>query len=442
MPRVARLFILSLLFLTTLISANEHVSQAASTNAIIVEMKPAPDAGLTMTINRGTRAGLTPDTSYYVFQNGMKIGTLRITQISDGTSEGTFTAATKGLQPEKMTSISLAQSGTQPIPIMPPGIDNLLAFPEEPAPAPNIITEDWLEKPATTTTRNTPAPTSGDIHRLGPGDVLKIDARPKDQLPDTITVRPDGYITLPFVGKIDTQGLTVYQLSDIIQERMEQYFRRPWVELTVISYRSRVIRILGDIARPGEYPLEYDMKALDFFSHIGGLSDSADLSAIKVFHSDGTETLLNLEKIIINPNDPANIVLLHKDFIYVPAMSKDAMRIILMGEVNKQGIYKLNREDASLLHLISEAGGLAKTASMHSIFVVRRLPNDDTQTFTLDISSITRGIGPDTFSLANGDIVYIPPVSETKAKKVLDEINKAVKDILPLTNFIWFVSDN
>ena len=108
-------------------------------------------------------------------------------------------------------------------------------------------------------------------YTLGNEDVLQVTVRNQPDFSGNFIVGPDGMIQYTFVGDILAAGLTKYQLKEILKRELERFVKAPEVSITIASYRSKNVFILGEVARPGKYPMEGDSIPLRDAIAIAGL---------------------------------------------------------------------------------------------------------------------------------------------------------------------------
>ena len=93
-------------------------------------------------------------------------------------------------------------------------------------------------------------------YTLGPEDVLSINVLNHPELSGKVMVEPGGEIILPLVKEvIKAKGLTKEELAKNIREVLSKYVKQPQVSVVITGYNSKKWYILGEVARPGEYPM-------------------------------------------------------------------------------------------------------------------------------------------------------------------------------------------
>lgn len=157
---------------------------------------------------------------------------------------------------------------------------------------------------------------------IGEADVLDIDVWKEKEISRTIPVRPDGKISLPLIGEIQASGLTPLQLQDNITQDLKSYIDNPEVTVIVDNPISHQFNIVGQVARPGAYPLTESMTVLDAIAEAGGFKDFAKQTKIYVLRpSPGgirVRIPFNYKKVIRGANLQENVPLKPGDTIVVP----------------------------------------------------------------------------------------------------------------------------
>ncbi len=115
---------------------------------------------------------------------------------------------------------------------------------------------------------------------IGPLDVLYIRVWNNQNLTGMVNVQPDGMMSLALIGEIKADGLTVPQLIDILKTKLSDYLNSPEVDVSVTKVNSKKFYILGEVGRPGEYPLVGRTTIMEALSSSGGFRDTANQKKI------------------------------------------------------------------------------------------------------------------------------------------------------------------
>lgn len=117
---------------------------------------------------------------------------------------------------------------------------------------------------------------------LGPEDVLEVTVWRNQDLSRTVVVRPDGMISLPLVGDIQANGSTAAQVAEKISKRLSEYKENPSVSVSVKEVNSYFIYVVGEVLRPGKYPLKSYATVLQGVSLAGGFTPFASRNKMAV----------------------------------------------------------------------------------------------------------------------------------------------------------------
>jgi polysaccharide biosynthesis/export protein len=156
---------------------------------------------------------------------------------------------------------------------------------------------------------------------IGEGDVLAINVWREPEMSRTVPVRPDGRISLPLMGEFQASGLTPKELETKLTKQLATLVTNPEVTVIVQEIKSQKINIMGEIEKPGSYPLTKPMTVLDALSVAGGLKDFAKIKKIYVLrrNRDGsTQKLAFNYKKAIQGASQQNFELEERDTIVVP----------------------------------------------------------------------------------------------------------------------------
>ena len=158
-------------------------------------------------------------------------------------------------------------------------------------------------------------------YRINPEDVLEISVWKEEDLQKTVTVRPDGGITLPLVGNQQAAGKTTSELQADLTEAIDEFIPDPVVTVSVAEIRGYKVYITGQVTQPGEYLMGSYIDVLQALTMAGGVTAFADQNDIRIIRRQGgrTETLkFNYAQVQKGRNLEQNIVLKAGDTIVVP----------------------------------------------------------------------------------------------------------------------------
>ncbi len=157
---------------------------------------------------------------------------------------------------------------------------------------------------------------------IGNDDVLSVNVWKEPDVSRSVPVRSDGKISLPLVGEVQATGRTPLKLEQEIAAKLKNFIGEPEVTVIVQQINSQKFNILGQIARPGSYPIANASTVLDAIAVAGGFRDFAKRKSIYVLrqNADGSQARLpfNYKEVVKGTNPAQNIKLQARDTIVVP----------------------------------------------------------------------------------------------------------------------------
>lgn len=160
-----------------------------------------------------------------------------------------------------------------------------------------------------------------EAYVIGPEDVLEISVWQNQDLSRTVTVRPDGRISLPLISDIQAAGLTPEELKNQIAARLKPYMEMPNVSVIVQQINSWRIYLQGEVRSPGVYPLRSQTRISQAIAMAGGFTEFAKKGKIRVVRKirGATEYIdVNYNDILWNKSVQDDIYLRPGDTIIVP----------------------------------------------------------------------------------------------------------------------------
>src|SRR6476660_9010943 len=128
---------------------------------------------------------------------------------------------------------------------------------------------------------------------LGPEDVLEVTVWRNQDLSRTVVVRPDGKISLPLIGDVQASGLSAAQVAAKIAARLTEFKENPNVSVSIKEVNSYFIYVLGEVLKPGKYPIKSYATVLQGVSLAGGFTLYASKNKMQVIRTltngDGNE---------------------------------------------------------------------------------------------------------------------------------------------------------
>lgn len=234
-----------------------------------------------------------------------------------------------------------------------------------------------------------PTEVSRREYQIGPDDILRVTVYGVDDLTQTVVVQADGTFTYPLIGRVKAADLTAKELQQQITAQLARGFvRNPQVTVLVHEYRSKTVYVVGEVARPGPYPLSGDDTVLEMLARAGPTAGAAaEVVVIRPkagakapvlpaqLEGAGAATAANQADVIhVNLRDiqmgrlDQNVALMPNDTVFV----SQAPRIYVTGEVRNPGAFFF-APGLSVRQAVSMAGGLTPDGSAGRLRVVRTI---------------------------------------------------------------------
>jgi len=200
---------------------------------------------------------------------------------------------------------------------------------DSPAPAQNVPGND--PSPPSQETRRGKQPELQDPHpryRLQTGDVLEIVFRFVPEFDQTVTVQPDGYISLRDLEDVHVAGKSTPELVEILKKKYSDILRDPVITVVLKEYEKPYFIANGELGHPGKYELRGDTTVLEAIGIAGGFNEKSKHSQVLLFRrvADGWVSVkkLDMKQMINTANLSEDLHLRPGDMIYVPqnAISK------------------------------------------------------------------------------------------------------------------------
>jgi protein involved in polysaccharide export with SLBB domain len=119
---------------------------------------------------------------------------------------------------------------------------------------------------------------------VGPGDVFHMEIVGEKDLPKDYQVASDGTVDLPFIHRVQVEGLEPQQIARLVRQKLieEQILRDPSVVVTIEEYNSKRVTVLGQVQKAGSFPLTPGLTLIQVVSLAGGLNSIADQDRVNL----------------------------------------------------------------------------------------------------------------------------------------------------------------
>jgi polysaccharide export outer membrane protein len=202
-------------------------------------------------------------------------------------------------------------------------------------------------------------------YRVGPGDLLKITVYRATDYDSVVQVAEDGTIPFSVIGKVRVVGLTPSQVAMTLSDGLQKggIFKDPVVNVLVQEYHYKTVFVLGNVGKPGEYPLERGgLRLSDLLARSGALIGEG-VTNIKITRPDGTVEELVARDIVSGKRDreaaPGETIIVGTQSVFY-----------ISGEVMRAGSYPVE-PGLTVGRAIALAGGLGPRGSRNKIKITR-----------------------------------------------------------------------
>lgn len=273
-----------------------------------------------------------------------------------------------------------------------------------------------------------PAPaTGGRPYVLRRHDELEIRVFNLPELNQSVTIRPDGKISLFFLDDMEAAGLTTTQLKALLSAGYGNHFRNPEVIVVVKGFAGQTVYVGGDVLQPALIALVGELTAAGAIIKAGGFRESAKMDGVVVLRDSGTArpTMLEVDvEGVLNRGQP-DIVLEPGDVVFVP---RGTVNVYVGGEVAQPGLVTLQGR-LSLAAAVIKAGGVKRTAATKTVVLMRDAGDGKPLIQTVDLGAIL-GQGKPDVPLKPFDVVYVPQSTIAKVNQFFDQY---IRQLLPIS---------
>ena len=271
---------------------------------------------------------------------------------------------------------------------------------------------------------------------IGPGDALslKVWGRPDVSAPSMI-VGPDGIITVPRIGFIQTAGRTRKSVADEIVEKLKQFYSDPEISFSILSYKNNKAFVLGRVENPGVVNFPGEGTLLEALSIAGGYSTEAeDTYLTKCAIIRGTDTIIwiDLNDLLQNGNMALNAKILNNDVIFIPESQSEL--VYVMGEVRVPGAYNMTGR-LTIMDSLMLAGGPTDDADRTTIYLIRKGEAGQGAVREINLKQLlTTADFSRNYIMEDDDVLYV-------TEKPISRFNYVLEKIFPSLEIIQLGSD-
>lgn len=214
------------------------------------------------------------------------------------------------------------------------------------------------------------SPASVAQYRLALGDTIRITVFQVPDLSLETRITEAGAISYPLLGSLNLAGLTVTEAEQRIARGLRDgnFVKQPQVSITLMQARGNQVSVLGQVGRPGRYPLETgQVKLTDMLAVAGGVAQTGSDLVVVTGTRNGQPYRAEVDLPSVFGGGTADIVLQNNDVVWV----ERAATIYMSGEVQRPGAVRLER-NMTVMQALAAAGGLTQRGTLRGLRVSRR----------------------------------------------------------------------
>ena len=264
-------------------------------------------------------------------------------------------------------------------------------------------------------------------YRVGPGDELDIEVAELKDTRARTKVMPDGMLYYDVAKGVYVKGLTIAEISTVLSKALENDYVEPVVTVNVAKADSQRFWMLGQVQKPGTYPINKPTSLIAALSAGGGLltneqtsevgnPEAADLERA-ILIRNGDLIPVDFERLVREGDMSQNVYVKGGDYIFVPSLTKRSFYVL--GSVIRPGPVFFER-DATVLSAVASAGGPQPEAIVTKALILRG-GTLRPQVAVVNLRAIMRGEEPD-LKLEGGDIVWVPRSPWTKLENYVEAV--------------------
>jgi len=227
-------------------------------------------------------------------------------------------------------------------------------------------------------------------YELGGGDVVRITVFQNPDLTTEARVTESGSLTFPLIGEVNVGGFTTADAEKRIAQRLKEggFVQQAQVNVIVLQFKSVQVAVLGQVNRPGRYPVEGAVhKLTDLLALAGGVTQFGADSVTLVTMRSGREQRIEIDlPAMFSAGDRSkDMKVANGDVIFVPR----APVFYIYGEVQRPGQLRVER-DMTLIQAIAAGGGPTLRGTERGIRIHRRNGDGNLEVIQPDLKELIR----------------------------------------------------
>ncbi len=216
------------------------------------------------------------------------------------------------------------------------------------------------------------APVTSQDYRLGAGDSIGVQVYQSPDLSLESRVSESGVISYPLIGNVQLGGLSLAEAEKTIAEALRTggFVRSPQVNITLKQVRGNQVAVLGQVNRPGRFPLEtVNTRVSDMLATAGGVTPTGDDVLILTGQRQGQafRRVIDIPGLFLNQKPEDDVVVVGGDTLFV----NKAPVFYIYGEAQRPGPYRVER-GMTVMQALAQGGGPTARGSQNRLKLHRR----------------------------------------------------------------------
>jgi len=242
--------------------------------------------------------------------------------------------------------------------------------------------EQTTAKAQTAAPAAAPAVPKADQHILGAGDVIRINVFQNPDLSLETRISEQGQVTFPLVGALTLGGLSIPAAEQRIAKSLKdgKFVLNPQVNILLTQIRSAQVSILGQVTKPGRYPIDQvGSKVSEMIASAGGpVPGASDIVTLTGTRNGRPVKLdIDLPAVLQAGKTELDPVVQNGDILHVDK----APQIYVYGEVQRPGVSRLER-GMTVMQAVAQSGGLTQRGTERGMRIHRRDPSGNIKVIT------------------------------------------------------------
>lgn len=238
----------------------------------------------------------------------------------------------------------------------------------------------------------------GNDYRIGLGDIIRVNVFQNADLSLEVRVSESGFASYPLLGSVELGGLTLSlaekKLANLLRDG--GFVRHPQVTILVKQVNGNLVSVLGQVHKPGRYPLDtFNMKVSDILASAGGIASTGGDVIVLVGVRDGQSLRkeINVAGMFLDGKVNEDVPVRAGDAIYVHRTPM----FYVYGQAQRNGSYRVEK-NMTVMQALAQSGGPSLRGTERGLKIYRSDKEGKTEEITPELTSLIQA----------DDVLYVP----------------------------------